>query len=354
MKYKPVRGNSASVGLLEAVINCFTRDGALYLPDHFPVIPRAFFNNIADMNIREIGYVVANMLLGEDLPSETIKNVIDKALSFPIPFTRVNDNEFTLDLTQGPTRNYNDIGARFFAEMFKVHPNRRPCNMIVTASAGTLSAVAEAFHDIPNVTTYAIYPSGQLSADRREHLLNYGANVIPVEVRGSLRDCRTMVRELFTDHDLRNELHLISGNSANVAILLPRVIFFFYAYAQLRKLNLPLDKVVIAIPTRNFGNLTSALIANRMGLPVSRFIAVSPDGESPEFISDTRLASLHGTSSAAHIFSPANHPLSPDEICLRLLAEQPLPMPEKHSPQRRIKHIAPNAQALKRIILSKN
>ena len=278
------------------MLNCITRDGALYLPEHFPVIPRAFFNNIADMTLSEIGYVVANILFGGDLPSETIKKVMDKALTYPIPFTQVSANEFQLDLTQGPTRNYNDIGARVLAEMFKEYPNRRHCNIIVTASTGTLSAIAEAFHDIPDVTVYAIYPAGQLSADRREHILGYRGNVVPVEVRGTLRQCRTMVRDLFTDHELRNELHLMSGNSANLAILLPRVIFFFYAYAQLRKLNLPLDKVVIAIPTRNFGNLTSALIANRMGLPISRFIAITPDGETPEFISESRLASLHGLS----------------------------------------------------------
>ena len=350
MRYKPVRGNSASIGMMEAVLNCFTRDGALYLPEHFPVIPRAFFNNISDMNLREIGYVVANILFGDDLPSEFIKNVTDKALSYPIPFTRTDSNRFTLDLTQGPTRNYNDIGARVLAEMFKQNPNRSHFNMLVTASTGTLSAIAEAFHDIPDVTTYAIYPSGQLSHDRRDHLLRYGQSVRPVEVSGTLRDCRAMVRDLFMDHDLRGDLRLISGNSANIAILLPRVIYFFYAYAQLRRLGLPLDKVVIAIPTRNFGNLTSALIANRMGLPVSRFMAIYPDGETPEFISDTRLASIRGTATAAQIYSPANHPLSADEICISLLAERPLDPSAGHISHRGITHISPTANALKRII----
>lgn len=339
---------------MEAVLNCFTRDGALYLPEHFPVIPRAFFNNIADMSLQEIGYVVTNMLFGEDLPSETIKNVTDKALSFPVPLSRISENEFTLDLTQGPTRNYNDIGARVLAEMFKQHPNRNHCNMIVTASTGTLSAIAEAFHDIPNVTTFAIYPSGELSPNRREHLLNYGKSVVPVEVSGTLRECRSIVRDLFTDHELRDTLRLISGNSANIAILLPRVIFFFYAYARLRQLNLPLEKVVIAIPTRNFGNLTSALIANRMGLPVSRFIAVNPDGADPEFISDIRLASLHGTASAAQIYSPANNPLSADEICLRLEAERPLDHNPRQTAHRSVTHISPSVIALKRIIQSKS
>ncbi|MDE7152971.1 MAG: hypothetical protein K2O00_00830 [Muribaculaceae bacterium] len=350
MNYKPVSGNNTSVGLMEAVINCFSRDGALYLPEHFPVIPRAFFNNIADMTLKEIGYVVANMLFGSDLDSETIKTVTDRALSYPIPFTRLSDNEFTLDLTQGPTGNYNDLGARFFAELFKLHPPRRHCNMVVTAQTGTLNAIAEAFHNIPDVTTFAVYPAGKLSPGLREKLFSYGPSVIPVEVAGDLRQCRGMVRELLTGHDpaLQN---LISGNSANVAILLPRVIYFFYAYALLRKACLPIDKVVVAIPTRNFGNLMSALIANRMGLPVSRFIAEIPDGETPEFISDTRLASLRGIASSAEIYSRANHPLAADEICIRLLAER-IPPHAGRSQFRHIARISPTPAALKRIILT--
>lgn len=352
MKYKPVTGNSMSVGLMEAVLNCFSRDGALYLPEHFPVIPRAFFNNIADMTLPEIGYVVANMLFGTDLDSETIKKITDRALAYSIPFTRLSDNEFTLDLTQGPTANYNDIGARFLAELFLTNPSRSHCNMVVTAQTGTLSAIAEAFHDIPGVTTYALYPAGRLSPDRRDSLFRYGSAVVPVEVSGDLRQCRLMVRDLMAERNPALQ-PLISGNSANVAVLLPRVIYFFYAYALLRKARLPIDRVVLSIPTHNFGNLLSALIANRMGVPISRFIAETPDDETPEFISDSRLASLRGTASSAEIYSRANHPLASDEICIRLLAERPLATPERHQ-FRHVTRISPTAAALKRIILTKS
>lgn len=337
---------------MDAVINCVTEDGSLYLPERFPVIPGAFFNNIAQMTLPEIGYVVANMLFGTDLPSEVIKNVVDRALTYPIPFIRLSDNEFMLDLTRGPSRSYNDVGARFFAEMFKVHTNRPDCKVMVAASTGTLTAVANAFRNINGVTTFAVYPAGELSKDRREHLRDMGDNVVPVEVNGSLGECREMVKQLFIDRELRNRLHLISANSANLAILLPRVIFFFYAYAQLRKLGLPLDKVVIAIPTRNFGNLTSALIANRMGLPVSRFMAINHGEDNERHINDSRLAVLHEKGSATEIYSPANHPLADDEICIRLLTEQPLdPTPHRKN-QRHGWRIAPSPQALKRIITS--
>ncbi|KAA6326439.1 Threonine synthase, partial [termite gut metagenome] len=50
--------------------------------------------------------------------------------------------------------------------------------------------------------------------------------------------------------------------------------YYFYAYAQLKKLG-KANNIVVCVPSGNFGNITAGLFAKRMGLPLIRFIAAN-------------------------------------------------------------------------------
>ena len=77
------------------------------------------------------------------------------------------------------------------------------------------------------------------------------------------------------DEELNAKMKLSSANSINVARFLPQMFYYFHAYAQLAQRG-QLDKgIVVAVPSGNFGNITAALIAKRMGLPIKRFIAAN-------------------------------------------------------------------------------
>ena len=62
-----------------------------------------------------------------------------------------------------------------------------------------------------------------------------------------------------------------------MARFLPQSFYYFYAYAQLRKIvgKDNLHNVVVCVPSGNFGNITAGIFAQKMGLPVSRFIAAN-------------------------------------------------------------------------------
>ena len=76
------------------------------------------------------------------------------------------------------------------------------------------------------------------------------------------------------DADLKQHMKLTSANSINVARFLPQAFYYFYAYAQLKKLGKASD-LVVCVPSGNFGNICSALFGKKMGLPVKRFIAAN-------------------------------------------------------------------------------
>jgi threonine synthase len=95
-----------------------------------------------------------------------------------------------------------------------------------------------------------------------------------LEVDGTFDDCQALVKSAFMDAELNAKLKLTSANSINVARFLPQSFYYFYAYAQLKKLG-KANEVVMCVPSGNFGNITAGLFAKRMGLPVKRFIAAN-------------------------------------------------------------------------------
>ena len=359
MLYIPVNEQTPAVGLHEAVMRGIAPDASLYLPESLPTIPRAFFNNISAMSLPEIGYVVANMFFGSDIQSAKIKELVEQAINFEIPFEETEPNRFTLDLTQGPTNNYNDISARFMASYIDITCKNEPTNVIVVTSDNVGNAVADAFAGLNDVNTFVVYPTGYLSDCRRSNLLDYGPQVIPIEVAASFHECQNLVRDVLLSHQNNNERPLLTANSVNIAILLPRVIYFFYAYARLAALDRPLDKVVIATPTENLGNATAAVIASKMGLPVKRFMAIlTNDLDASDITNESRLRALmKNNPNHIDLELPSETTIADDEIVITLKTDDPnrctfKPHPKGH-PQK-VTHIALSAMALNRIINEHN
>ena len=70
---------------------------------------------------------------------------------------------------------------------------------------------------------------------------------------------------------------LSSANSINVGRLVPQVVYYFAAYAQLlRSGDISCgDEVEFCVPTGNFGDILAGYYAKRLGLPVARLIVAS-------------------------------------------------------------------------------
>lgn len=278
MQYYSTNGQSPKVGLQEAVVHGLASDRGLFMPEIIPTIPNAFFKNISEMTLQEIAYVVANTLFGQDVESETLKNIVYDTLNFDIPLVHVDENRYSLELFHGPTLAFKDVGARFMARLlgyFNQKDGKDVVNVLVATSGDTGSAVANGFLNVPGVKVYVLYPKGKVSKIQEAQFTTLGANITAIEVNGTFDDCQALVKSAFMDKELNEKMQLTSANSINVARFLPQMFYYFYAYAQLAKMGKPLDKIVVSVPSGNFGNITAGLIGKRMGLPISRFIAAN-------------------------------------------------------------------------------
>lgn len=282
MKYYSTNGKAPLASLKDAVIKGLAPDGGLYMPERIPTIPKAFFNNLGEMTFQEIAYVVANTLFGEDIDSDQLKTIVYDALNFPIPLKKVEDNIYVLELFHGPTLAFKDVGARFMARLLGYFNGKdddgKDVNVLVATSGDTGSAVANGFLNVPGVNVFVLYPKGKVSRLQEMQFATLGANIHPLEIDGTFDDCQAMVKSAFVDEELNAKMKLTSANSINPARFLPQMFYYFWAYAQLLRITddeKAGEKLVFCVPSGNLGNICSALIGNRMGLPVKRFIAAN-------------------------------------------------------------------------------
>ncbi|MGM9844745.1 MAG: threonine synthase [Muribaculaceae bacterium] len=258
--------------LAEAVLHPFAADGSLYLPEATPVIPRAFFNNMSEMTIEEISYVVANTLLGEDIASSKLKSIVESTLTGAIRIHRLDDSTAIAELYHSPTLAYKDISTYFMCRAInELRGMPRHPNFIVATTGNTGASIANACHATHSGNAIILYPHGTLSRAQQSQFTTLGSNVYPVEVAGTIDDCKTIIKQLFADPELCAQYHLVSANTINILRIVPQVFYFFYLWSRLGAASkTPLD---IAVPSGNMSNLLAGALAKKMGLPIGRLIA---------------------------------------------------------------------------------
>lgn len=278
MNYYSTNGQIKGVSLKDAVVKGLADDKGLFMPDIIKALPASFFENIENLSFQEIAYTVADAFFGEDVEADALKKIVYDTLSFDAPLVKVTENIYSLELFHGPTLAFKDVGGRFMSRLLgyfiQKEGQKGNVNVLVATSGDTGSAVANGFLGVEGIHVYVLYPKGLVSAIQECQFTTLGQNITAIEVDGTFDDCQRLVKTAFMDDELNAQLKLTSANSINVARFLPQSFYYFYAYAQLKKLG-KADNAVICVPSGNFGNITAGLFGKKMGLPVKRFIAAN-------------------------------------------------------------------------------
>lgn len=267
---------SPDVYLEEAVFRGLPQDNGLYMPYEIPKLPDSFFAKIGQLSLTEIAFEICKTLFEGELSDEEIKLVVNRAITFDAPLVEIGPNNYVLELFHGPSMAFKDFGARFMASLmgFYLEKSQKKIKILVATSGDTGGAVAQGFHNTPNIEVVILYPSGKVSGIQEQQLTTLGGNVTALEVDGTFDDCQALVKASFLDEELTAKYNLASANSINISRLIPQSFYYFNAYAQLQKLGNKMP-VVFSVPSGNFGNLSAGLIAYQMGLPVHQFIAAT-------------------------------------------------------------------------------
>ena len=277
MRYYSTNGKTEMVDLREAVVKGLAADNGLFMPERIVALPTTFYEQIDKLSFQDIAFTVAQAFFGEDVEADALRTIVNETLAFDCPVVPVQANCYALELFHGPTLAFKDVGARFMARLlghFVGQERKQAINVLVATSGDTGSAVANGFLGVEGVNVYVLYPKGKVSTIQESQFTTLGQNITAIEVDGVFDDCQALVKQAFMDKELNEQLLLTSANSINVARFLPQAFYYFYAYAQMKRQGLH-SELVFCVPSGNFGNITAALFAHRMGLPVKRFIAAN-------------------------------------------------------------------------------
>ena len=287
MKYYSTNKQAPDVTLEEAVVKGLAADKGLFMPFTIKPLPQEFYDSIDTLGFQEIAYRVADAFFGEDVPADTLKQIVYDTLSFDVPLVKVTENIYSLELFHGPTLAFKDVGGRFMARLlgyFIRKEGKKQVSVLVATSGDTGSAVAHGFHNVPGVEVVVLYPEGKISRLQECQMTTLGGNIHPLRVAGTFDDCQRLVKGLFADAKFRAGHRVSSANSINLLRWIPQAFYYFYGYCLWRR-QTGGGRPVVVVPSGNYGNLSAGMLARRMGLPLGGFVAASNRNDVvPEFL----------------------------------------------------------------------
>jgi threonine synthase len=271
----PFTGN---VSFKEALLAGQAPDEGLFVPDAVPQLSMDDMMALRDKPYWQAALMVARAFLSDEFPPEVLEAILKDAYNFPVPLEAVYPRAFVMRLDQGPTASFKDFAARMMARLMShSRPHGEKLNILVATSGDTGSAVGEAYKGVSGIDVTILYPAGEVSLMQKKQLDTIGGNVRAICVDGKFDDCQDLVKEAFADADLAR-FNLSSANSINFGRILPQIVYYVYAYAQLAGAG---EEVVFSVPSGNFGDALGCEYARRMGMPLAKL--VMPTNENDEF-----------------------------------------------------------------------
>jgi threonine synthase len=267
------------VSFAQAVVKGLGKDRGLFFPRQLTALKD--IQALLEMDFIERSTAILQHLAGPDIKRQWV----ERAFDFPLPLTRVSDRVYALELFHGPSLAFKDFGARFMAQCLAEFSAGQKTTILTATSGDTGAAVAQAFYGQENIDVVVLYPRGKVTPLQEKLFCTLGGNIRTVAIEDDFDACQDLVKQSFDDPELVQTLGLNSANSINVARLLAQVCYYFEAVARLPAPNRP----VFSVPSGNFGNVTAALLAYVIGLPIKRVIAATNCNDTvPRFFREGR------------------------------------------------------------------
>ncbi|URJ25196.1 threonine synthase [Candidatus Blochmannia ocreatus (nom. nud.)] len=287
MKLYNIKQHNEQVTLTTALLQGLGKNRGLFFPIRLPKFSEDEINNLLSMNFIERSANILSEYIGAELSKNIILDCVKNAFNIPLPLVRINNRISILELFHGPTLAFKDFGCRLLAQflnkIYNTRNNNKPMVILTATSGDTGAAVAHAFFNLSNIYVVILYPKHKISTFQEKLFCTLGKNIYTISVDGDFDACQNLIKQAFSDDLLQKRLALNSANSINIGRILAQICYYFEGVSQvsseLRK------KLVISVPSGNFGNLTAGLLAQSCGLPVKKFVvATNINNTVPRFL----------------------------------------------------------------------
>ena len=292
--YNSTRSNGTPVKASEAILKGLSDDGGLFVPDHIPALDKSL-KELSGLTYKEVAYEVMKLFL-TDFTEEELKQCINNAYDSKFdteviaPLVEA-EGAYYLELFHGATIAFKDMALSILPHLLITSAKKNQVKneiVILTATSGdTGKAALAGFAGVKGTKIIVFYPKHGVSPIQEKQMVTQkGDNTCVIGITGNFDDAQTGVKKLFGDKELAAEMdkagyQFSSANSINIGRLVPQIVYYVYAYAQLLKEGRIADgeAINVVVPTGNFGNILAAFYAKNMGLPIKKLICASNDNK---------------------------------------------------------------------------
>ena len=280
MKYYSTRGREFSVSFENVVLNGLASDGGLYVPEKFPVLNKKEISSLRDLNYAELAFQVTKYFIGDSIPlnkyERICKNTYDNFSSKKIiDLTKISENEFILNLHNGPTYAFKDFALQLLGNIYQyfLRKDKKKLTILGATSGDTGSAAIYGCSKSKWIKIFILFPYKKVSEIQRKQMTTVNrSNVYNIAVKGDFDKCQSLVKTIFQRNEIGKSLNLAAINSINWVRIMGQIVYYFWAYYQTCKKG---EKIIFSVPTGNFGNVYAGFVAKLMGLPIKKLVVSS-------------------------------------------------------------------------------
>nr|MDD6334888.1 threonine synthase [bacterium] len=291
MRFISTRAGRQPITLSQAVVQGLAADGGLFVPEQIPHYTLEDIRAMVGLPYADVACRLLEPWMDEFCPDE-VRAMVDAAYrpgrfeDDVAPLERVDAGTYLLELFHGPTLAFKDVALQFLPHLMVACLKKQGAGgaLVIAATSGdTGKAAMEGFCDVAGTRVFVLYPDAGVSpSQRRQMVTQRGDNVAVTAIQGNFDDAQSAIKRLLADEGFKARMQqagwrTTSANSINIGRLMPQVVYYFYAYANLAaRGDIAIgDQVDFVVPTGNFGNILAGEYARRMGLPVGRLVCAS-------------------------------------------------------------------------------
>lgn len=278
MQYVSTRGGMTPASFSDILLEGLAPDGGLVVPQEIPQIGPAQLEAWRELGYAELAAAVIG-LFWDDIDPDELRELCARAygdqFAAEVPLTPIDERTALVGLSEGPTLAFKDMAMQFLGEAipYVLAKRGRTLNILGATSGDTGSAAEYAFRSKPGIAVFMLSPQGRMSEFQRAQMYSLpDENIHNIAVDGVFDDCQQLVKELNGDLDFKAANSLGTVNSINLGRVIAQSVYYVWAWLRATDAVAESDrgrvKVSFSVPSGNFGNIFSGLLAKQMGLPV--------------------------------------------------------------------------------------
>ncbi|MDD4886336.1 MAG: threonine synthase [Thiomonas sp.] len=315
MRYLSTRGESATRGFSDILLEGLAPDGGLYLPERYPQIDAATLAQWRGLSYADLAHAILSRFI-TDIPADDLRGLIAKTYTAevfggdariaPLKPLKGDPGMALLGLSEGPTLAFKDMAMQLLGNLFEYALARQHAelNILGATSGDTGSAAEYAMRGKRGIRVFMLSPFGKMSAFQTAQMYSLAdANIHNIAVQGVFDDAQDMVKAVSNDLDFKRRWRIGTVNSINWARLAAQIVYYFAGYFQATRSNG--EQVSFTVPSGNFGNICAGHVARMMGLPIRKLVLATNENNVLDEFFRTGLYRPRKSAETHHTSSPS-------------------------------------------------